>query len=101
MLRKIPAFLGLVSASVATGAPSYSPYPLESSNSIYNLLFCDDVARFIARPGETPTPWQAALASRPPDINALEAIAADRSEDGRIRYLAYQLLRQAGHPTPM
>jgi len=100
MFRKILATLGLASASVATGAPSYSPYPLDASNAIYNLLFCDDVPRFIAKPGETPTPWQAALASSPPDVKTLQTMAADRSQEGRIRYLAYQRLRQSGHPVP-
>jgi len=100
MLRKVLATLGLASASVATGASSYSPYSLDAANAIYNLLFCDDVAAYIAKPGEKPTPWQAALASSPSDIKALQTIAADRSEEGRIRFLAYQRLRQAGQSVP-
>jgi len=100
MLRKVLATLGLASATFATGAPPYSPYSLAGSNAIYNLLFCDDVAAFIAKPGEKPTSWQAALASSPSDITALQTMAADRSEEGRIRFLAYQRLRQAGHTVP-
>jgi len=100
VLRKVLATLGLASASVATGAPSYSPYSLDAANAIYNLLFCDNVAAFIAKPGEKPMPWQAALASSPSDIKALQNMAADRSEEGRIRFLAYQRLRQAGHSVP-
>ncbi|MBL0085159.1 MAG: hypothetical protein IPP44_00340 [Ideonella sp.] len=100
MLRKVLATLGLVSATAATAAPPYSPYSSEAANAIYNLLFCDDAAAFLAKPGDQPASWQATLASSPPDIQALQTMAADRGQEGRVRYLAYQQLRQSGHSVP-
>ena len=60
MLQKILATLGLASATAAAAAPPYSPYALKAANAIYNLLFCDDAAAFLAKPDERPAPWQAA-----------------------------------------
>lgn len=76
--------------------PPYFPYPSEAANTIYNLLFCDDASAFLARSGEEPAPWQATLASALPDLQALRTLAADESQDGLIRYLAYQKLRHLG-----
>lgn len=103
MLRKILATLGLASASAAApalAAPPYTPYASEAVDAIYNLLFCDDVSDFLAKPGTEPVPWQVTLASNPPDIKALEDLAADRSQEGRVRFLAYQKLRQARQAVP-
>ena len=97
MLRKLLAALGFVSAPQAAAVPPYSPYATEPTNRIFNLLFCDDVAAFLAAPGKSPTSWQSAL-STPSDIPALQAVAADRNQEGRVRYLAYRQLRRAGHP---
>lgn len=80
--------------------PPYSPYSSEAANTIYNLLFCDSPSAFLARSGEEPAPWQATLASAPPDLQALQALAADGNQDGRVRYLAYQQLRHDGQSVP-
>jgi hypothetical protein len=97
MLRKFLSSVGLVaSATPAVAAPPYAPYKSEASNAIYNLLFCDDPTAFAAKPGESPTDWQRTLASSPPDLPALRAMAGDRSQEGRIRYLAHRQLRFAG-----
>lgn len=85
-----------MTTSVAMSAPPYSPYANQTTDFIYNLLFCDDASAFRPKPGETPTPWQATLFSEPADLSALEALAADAGQEGRIRYLAYQQLRAAG-----
>jgi hypothetical protein len=102
MLRKLFAALGLVvlSASAAIGAPPYSPYSNAAIDAIYNLLFCDDISAFRPKPGEKSTSWQATLFSEPADIAALESLAADVSQEGRIRSLAYQRLRSAGKKVP-
>ncbi len=102
MLRKLLAALlltalGCAPAPSAAAVPTYSPYATEQTNRIYNLMFCDDVTAFLAAPGKTPTSWQSTL-STPSDIPALQALAADRKQEGRIRYLAYQQLRRGGHP---
>jgi hypothetical protein len=96
MLRKILTALGFASATAATASPPYAPYTSEAANAIYNLLFCDDPAAFLGNPDHESTSWQLALASSPPDVPALQALAADRTQEGRVRYLAYQELRRAG-----
>lgn len=82
--------------SVTAATPPYAPYRSDAANAIYNLAFCDDVAAFAARPGHSPTPWQAALASEPADVDALRRLADDEREEGRIRYLASRRLRERG-----
>ena len=98
MLRKVLATLGLLASTSAGAAPPYAPYASEAANDIYNLLFCDDAAAFAARPGQTPTAWQWVLAAKSPDLAALRKLAADPSEEGRVRYLAFSRLRAAGQP---
>ena len=100
MLRKLFAAIGLVSAATVNAAPPYAPYPSEEANAIYNLLFCDDPSSFLAKPDQQAASWQSVLASAPPDIASLGALATDRAQEGRIRYLAYQRLRQAGELVP-
>jgi hypothetical protein len=98
-MRRILASLGLVAASASAGAqPPYAPYKADAANFMYNLLFCDDAAAFRAKPGERPTQWQVALSSDPPDVPALERLALDSEQEGRVRYLAFQRLRQVGQP---
>ena len=100
MLRKLLATIGMASAATASAAPPYSPYSSEAANAIYNLLFCDNAAPFLAKPGEAPVPWQATLAAAPPNIEALRSLADDRGQEGRVRYLAYQQLRSFGQSVP-
>ncbi|MEO5559841.1 MAG: hypothetical protein ABIO49_08410 [Dokdonella sp.] len=97
MLRKFLAAIGLgVAASTgAIAGPPYAPYASEAANAIYNLLFCDDPKAFQSKAEENATPWQAALSSD--DVSALEVLAADESQEGRIRYLAFSRLRGLGH----
>jgi hypothetical protein len=98
MLKKLLAAIGL-GAAAASGAATitnYSPYASESSNVIYNLLFCDDLAAFKVKPGASPTHWQQVLFSEPVDVAALEALAFDVNQEGRIRYLASSKLRELG-----
>lgn len=101
MFRKLLAALSVaVAASAAMAAPPYSPYSNEGVDEIYNLLFADDRAAFEERKGASPTSWQAALGADPADIPTLERLAADESQEGRIRYLAYSRLRELGRPVP-
>jgi hypothetical protein len=98
MLRKALAALGLLASTSEGAAPPYTPYASQAANDIYNLLFCDDVAAFAPLPGQKPTPWQAVLLAKASDVPALRALAADPSEEGRVRYLAFARLRSAGQP---
>jgi len=101
MVRSILAALGLGAASPrAATTPPYSPYQSTAASSIYNLFFCDDLASFKPKPEETPTGWQQALFSAPPNIASLEALANDPAQEGRIRYLAYGRLRELGKRVP-
>ena len=102
MLRKFLTAIGLsaVAAGSAGANPPYAPYLQGGANDIYNLLFCDDLSAFAPKAGQTPSSWQAALASEPPNTQGLLSLAEDRSQEGRIRYLAYTRLRTVGQPVP-
>jgi len=97
MFRKLLAAVGFgVASAGAIASPPYSPYASEATNAIYNLLFCDDPAAFKTKTGEKPTHWQAVVFSAPVDVEALQALAADTSQEGRIRFLAFSRLRELG-----
>jgi hypothetical protein len=100
MLRKLLATIGIASAATAAATPAYAPYPEEAANTIYNLLFCDNPAAFLAKQGEQASPWQTVLAATPPNVDTLRTLATDRVQEGRVRYLAYQQLRNLGQPVP-
>lgn len=104
MFRKFLNAVGLGAAPAASvairGNPPYAPYSGESPNFIYNLLFCDEMSSFKPKPGATVTPWQAALFAEPMDFAALELLASDAAQEGRVRYLAYSLLRSAEKTVP-
>jgi hypothetical protein len=89
---------GQETQSSALPEPPYSPYASSATNGIYNLLFCDNRAAYAPKPGERAAPWQASIFSEPADAAALEALAADASQDGRVRLVAYGRLRELGSP---
>src|SRR5438067_1583255 len=88
--------LGVAATSHAIAAPAYQPYPNEGINSIYNLLFCDDIKAFAPKPGQVASQWQTLVFSEPADVEALERLAADPAQEGRVRFLAYNRLRTLG-----
>jgi hypothetical protein len=98
-LRAI-GFGDAAAGSAVRGSPPYVPYGSGSANSIYNLLFCDDLASFKPKPDAKIAPWQTTLFAEPLDFAALELLASDSSQEGRARYLAYALLRNAEKPVP-
>jgi hypothetical protein len=93
MLKKLIAALGIGIASNSMAAPHFAPYTVESSNIIYNLLFCDDFAAFKPADGKQLALWQQTLFSEPANISSLEALSSDQSAEGRVRYLAFSKLR--------
>ena len=103
MFRKLLTAVGIGVAATAGAVanPPYSPYASEAANTIYNLLFCDNPAAFKAKASESPTYWQTVLFSDPADVEALQVLAVDATQEGRVRFLAFSRLREIGkavHP---
>ena len=74
------------------------PYRNESLNTLYNLLFCDDIALYKTEHHSLEYPWNILLAAVP-DRNQLAAVAADKTLEARQRLLAYRVLSSVGAPT--
>lgn len=75
----------------------FKPYRNPALDRIYNLLFCDDPALYQQDAPTTAYPWTVLLAPTP-DPAALQALAADPTQEGRARLLAYRQLAQLGAP---
>jgi len=70
-------------------------YKEESTSLVYNLLFCDRLDLFQQNhKGSLVSPWSVVFAERP-DLDLVTSIASDRSQDSRVRMLAFNLLRKA------
>ena len=102
MFRKLLASVGLGVASITTVTASrpYAPYSTPASNEIYNLLFCDEPKAFEPREGQTTVQWQEVLFASPLNLSAVDALANDPNGEGRIRFLAYSVLRNQGKQVP-
>jgi hypothetical protein len=88
-----------MTAQPPAGPVFHQPYREEHLNDLYNLLFCDNLELF--RPdGAASTPLWATLLAAETDPGALQAIAGDEAQESRVRALAYNRLRAAGHPVP-
>src|SRR6476660_6122990 len=75
--------------------PVKQPYTEESTNSIYELLFCDDLNTFkdtMKKPWSYP--WDVLLSDRPV-INDVQKIIMDTSLESRIRLLGCHILKQS------
>lgn len=75
-----------------------TPYSDNKLNTVYNLLFCDDINLFkSSSAGKDEYPWSVLF-----DENAtakdLSGIAEDTSTESRIRLLACRQLAALGHP---
>jgi hypothetical protein len=68
--------IGLAATVTATAAesPRYMPYTSDAANSMYNLLFCDDLRAFRPASGKLEGPF-AVLFSEPVAAGSLEALA--------------------------
>lgn len=107
MFKKIKSALGMGSAAAPAPSASTPPVPRVDGpyrdapvNLIYQLLFGDRPDLFKAgHHGELLPPWST-LFSDPPDPGELRKLAGDRAQEGRVRALAYGLLRGAGQPVP-
>lgn len=102
LLMKLLSILGvgIAATAMAGGAEFYKPYAASHVNSLYNLLFCDDLSLFQKESkAKDVAPW-ATLFAENPDYAALEGIAQNQDEESRVRVLAYNRLRAAGRPVP-
>jgi hypothetical protein len=88
------------SGPAAGGTPPqqglHQPYAEPHLNFLYNLLFCDEPGLF-RNPNTGVWP---VLLGESPDKPALQAIAADAANEGRVRVLAFNRLRAAGEQVP-
>jgi hypothetical protein len=99
MIKKLLMTLGIGSAAASPTAATelYKPYSESHVNFLYNLLFCDDIGLFkneknISGEGLWPT-----LLAEKPDLKALQKIAEDEGNEGRVRAIAFNRLRASGH----
>ena len=98
MFKKFLTKASPTAPTVTTGL--HTPYAAPATNYLYNLLFCDDPSLFRnEQTASSATPWSTLLAEHP-DPAALEAIANSEAEESRLRALACNRLRAAGHPVP-
>jgi hypothetical protein len=77
----------------AEGSGLHRPYKESTTNFLYNLLFCDDLALFRAKDSTPPTGAWAILLSSTPRTDDVERIANDEKEESRTRMVAFNYLR--------
>ena len=70
----------------------YAPYPEAATNTLYNLLFCDDLALAKLNSSTSSEASWSVLSSAPADRAALEALALDSSRETPVRVFAYHAL---------
>lgn len=102
MMKKLLAMVGLGGGAggAASATKFYTPYAESHVNTLYNLLFCDDIALFCTDGSARAIgPWPTLFAEKL-DATALSSLAADERAESRIRALAYNRLRAAGHTVP-
>ena len=88
----------LITVSITSGVHAqgmqYAPYKDQATNTIYNLLFCDDLELYkTTHKGPIAGPWQV-LFSNPVQINSLQVLANSPTAETRLRILAFNLLKQ-------
>jgi len=77
---------------------SHGPYADEAANSIYRLLFCDQISLFNPDPSTSADyPWNTLFASEP-DPKGLQKIVFDDQVESRIKLLAYDAMRRHALP---
>lgn len=79
---------------------AFRPYQNDGLNHLYALLFCDDESVFRPNSGDPLAyPWSVLFAPVP-DTDALLELAADTTQETRVRALAATKLRTLNGPAP-
>jgi hypothetical protein len=91
--------IGIINCGPAKNV-NYAPYCQAETSQIYNLLFCDDLSLYKCTDGEKLSYWQSILFADVINNNAILELAEDTTQEGRIRALAYNLLKKNGLKTP-
>jgi hypothetical protein len=101
-LKRIQAILGIgLTAGVQTPAPEfYKPYAEPHVNFLYNLLFCDDINLFKNEKNAHGNDLWPTLLAEQANPKALQDIAHDESNEGRVRAIAFNRLRASGQKVP-
>lgn len=102
MLKRLLAAVGLADAT-ATAGPAKTldgPYKDDSTNLIYQLLFCDRPELFKEHTKGPLLPPMSILFSDSPNLVEIEKVAADEKQESRMRMVAFNALRAAGKEVP-
>jgi hypothetical protein len=99
MLKKLLGRVGAAGAEQVS-TPRYAPYAQAESNQTYDLLFCDKPEGFRPAADEQPVAWQAILFGDPPVADSILALAQDKTQESRVRALAFNWLCANGHRVP-
>jgi hypothetical protein len=101
MLASLVLMAGMFTgdAPAKSSDPFYRPYDRADLDLIYNLLFCDNPDLLRPKTG-APDGDLAVLLSKPPQLAALEKLAADETGESRVRAVAYLRLRGAKAKVP-
>ena len=103
MMKKLLATFGIGRETTlpASAAEFYKPYAEPHLNLLYNLLFCDDINLFRNEKNTQGDGLWPTLLAAPPDLKALQEIALNDSNEGRVRAIAFNRLRAAGQNVPI
>lgn len=87
-------FALMLTSGVHAQGMKYAPYQDQATNTIYSLLFCDDLGLYKATyTGPIEGPWQV-LFSNPVNVKGLQALANSPTAETRLRILAFNALKQ-------
>lgn len=83
--------------TIPSSEPS-RPYADDATNTIYELLFCDQIQLYKPdAPAMSVYPWSALFTPTPDPVD-LEKIVFDDQTESRIKLLAYDVMRRHSHP---
>jgi hypothetical protein len=101
-MRQLLATFGIGAATgdTASAAEFYEPYAEPHVNFLYNLLFCDNIDLFKNDKNMQGDGLWPALLAEQPNLKALQEIAGDESNEGRVRAVAFNRLRASGQEVP-
>jgi hypothetical protein len=100
-IKQVLAKFGVGHASTPVpAAPFFKPYKDSHVNFLYNLLFCDDLELFKNEKSTQGDGLWPTLLVEHPDLRALQEIAQNEANDGRVRIIAFNRLRAAGQTVP-